>query len=253
MYKKNPYNGKKYKKKKVYTPIKDPYVVSDELAKKKDVSGIEIFMKLFDLEDAVWLLFFKDVLKGPYSTPLPNMLRLENIIYLTPNEGLQKQIYSELMDIRTYNPLVDEIPIERLSISIQNYIKKKQVEIENQHKLIRERTFYLKNDGCEFLIKGALAFNKKYQKINFKNGYGVLIYPLGNVLCIFSNFNLHKNNIKYKITLNDFYNAIVNEYPRTKLKGNGCVLIPLNPNDFSNKKIQNIINALQYNLTIKKG
>lgn len=251
MYKKNKYNGKKYKKKKVYTPIKDPYIVSNELANKKDVSGIEIFMKLFDLEDAVWLMFFKDILKGHYNTPIPNMFRLENLIYLTPDEGLQKQIYSELMDIKNYNPLFDKIPINELSMPIKKYVRNKQIEIARQCRKIEKNTFYLKNNDYDFAIKGAMAFNTKYQKINFKNGYGVLIYPQGNGLTIFSNFNLFKNNTKYKIILNDFYNTIVNEYPETKLIDNGCVFIPLNAKNFTTENIENIINTLQHNLTIK--
>ena len=251
MYKKNKYNGKKYKKKKVYSKIKDPYVVSNRLSKKKEITGIEIFMELFKLNDAVWLLFFKDILKGQQSTPVPDLNRLENIIYITPDESIQKQIYSELMDIKEYNPLKDKIPVEKLSPHIQNYIKKKQIEIGKQCFMIKKQTFYIKNNILKIPIKCGLSFNDSFQKIHFKNGYGVIFYIRETGISIQSNFSLYQNGAKYKVTLESFHKTLINAFPTAELKDKGHVFVPLKITGKINEDIKEIIDILQYNISVK--
>lgn len=195
-------------------------------------------MELFKLNDAVWLLFFKDILKGQQSTPVPDLNRLENIIYITPDESIQKQIYSELMDIKEYNPLKDKIPVEKLSPHIQNYIKKKQ-------------TFYIKNNILKIPIKCGLSFNDSFQKIHFKNGYGVIFYIRETGISIQSNFSLYQNGAKYKVTLESFHKTLINAFPTAELKDKGHVFVPLKITGKINEDIKEIIDILQYNISVK--
>lgn len=246
MYKTNKYNGKKYKKKKVYSPIKDPYIVSNELAKKDNVSGIEIFMEMLGLNENPWMIFYKDVLKGDCFSFQPPQFRLENIIYLTQDEGMQKRIYSELMDIPGYNPLIHKVPTNFLTQNLKTYIRKLQTEIILNEKYTKKNLFILENDI--FNIPCTLSTDKRFQKINFKNGYGILLYLGYNKITITPNFNLITEDKKYRIQLNKVFDTIIHSFPDSQLTKNKEIVI--NFTNFSTETINEIIEIIQNNIEI---
>lgn len=249
MYKTNKYNGKKYKKKKVYSPIKDPYIISDRLANDPNTTGLDIFIEGFNLGDFAWIVFYRDILKGEGMSLVPIQFRLENIIYLTENENMQRKLYSELMDIPEYNPMIHKVPAKLLSQPLRRYVRKRQKEILENQQIVEENTFLLEHN--EQIIYCTLSNDKKYQKINFKSGYGIIIYLEEKAITVVSNFDVIEEDKKYKILLNDFYEEIKKEFPDSTVENNGEVKIKLE-DDFSPEKIQLIIDTLQDKIIVKE-
>lgn len=251
MYKTNPYNGKKYKKKKVYSPIKDPYIVSDELITKGQTDGINIFMELFHIKDNPWMIFFRDVLKGNNTSPWNPLERLEYIIYLTPNESLQKKIYSELMDIKDYDPLNDPLPMEQLSDSVRKYIEKVQQKIKTNIFTNMANEIILTKNGVPFKCTASKDFN--FFKINFKSGYDIVIYLDNNLIKVCSSLHSIKGEDAYKIYLNDIGKKLKTIYTSTNIPDKNIIEIDLLKEEASYVEIiENIISLLETDLKIIK-
>ena len=251
MYKTNPYNGKKYKKKKVYSPIKDPYIVSDELIEKGQTDGINIFMELFHIKDNPWMIFFRDILKGNETSPWNPLNRLEYIIYLTPNESLQKKIYSELMDIKDYDPLNDPLPMEQLSDSVRKYIEKVQQKIKTNIFTNMANEIILTKNGVPFKCTASKNFN--FFKINFKSGYDIVIYLDGSLIKVCSSLHSIKGEDVYKIYLTDIGQKLKTIYNSTHIPDKNIIEIDLLKEEASYIEIlENIISLLETDLKIVK-
>ena len=251
MYKINPYNGKKYKKKKVYSPIKDPYIVSDELIEKNQTDGINIFMELFHIKENPWMLFFRDILKGNDISPWNPLERLEYIMYLTDNESLQKKIYSELMDIKDYDPLNDPLPMEQLSDSTRKYIEKIQQKIKTNILTNIVNEMILVKDEIPF--KCTASKDIKFLKINFKSGYDIVIYLDGSLIKVCSSLHSIKGEDVYKIYLNDIGKKLKTIYTSTNIPDKNIIEIDLLKEEASYVEIiENIISLLETDLKIIK-
>lgn len=251
MYKINPYNGKKYKKKKVYSPIKDPYIVSDELITKGQTDGINIFMELFHIKDNPWMIFFRDVLKGNNTSPWNPLERLEYIIYLTPNESLQKKIYSELMDIKDYDPLNDPLPMEQLSDSVRKYIEKIQKKIKTNIFTNMANEIILTKNGIPFKCTASKDFN--FLKINFKSGYDIVIYLDNSLIKVCSSLHSIKGEDIYKIYLTNIGEKLKTVYNSINMPDKNIIEIDLLKEEASYVEIiENIISLLETDLKIIK-
>lgn len=247
MYKTNKYNGKKYKKKRVYSSIKDPFIVSDRLLAKKSYTGIDIFMELFSMNDFTWMIFFRDILKGKYHSPFSLENRLENLMYLIKDDGLQKNIYTQLMDIDDYNPLKDEIPIDKLTPNIQSYIRKLQNLILQNEKSLLENTFYLTHDNVD--IKSGVILNPLFKKIAFKLNYGVILFLNEDSLTISTSFNYKTDKKTMKILLNKFHKTIKQIFPGVSLINNNTIEISLTDKEIAVDKVNTLLSLLQDNLS----
>lgn len=251
MYKTNPYNGKKYKKKKVYSAIKDPYIISDKLISEGRTTGVDIFMELFGISNNPWMIFFRDILKGNKSSPWSPINKLENIMYLTKDESFQKKIYIELMKIKDYDPLVDAIPLDLLSDSIKKYIIKKQKQIEKN--LILNEIY--KNEITINNIPIYMTASKdiSFLKINFKSGYDVVIYFDGGIIKVCSSLHSEKEDGIYKIYLSNVGNKLKDLYVTTNIKSKTVIEInAIEEETDINTILENIITLIYNDLIIKK-
>jgi hypothetical protein len=251
MYKTNPYNGKKYKKKKVYSSIKDPYIVSDKLILENRTSGTDIFMELFGISNNPWMIFFRDILKGSKSSPWSATNKLENIMYLTKDDTLQKKIYIELMRIKDYDPLVDPIPIELLSENTKKYIEKKQKQISKNIMLNEVYKNEIKIEENTFYFTASKDIN--FYKINFKSGYDIVIYLDGGTIKVCSSLHSEKPNGIYKIYLSEISKKLKDLYSTTISPNKTTIEINATEEEENITNIlEDIITLLYTDLVIKK-
>jgi hypothetical protein len=177
---------KKYKRRRVYSVIKQPVIVTKEPCE----NPVQILDTIFHFENRIWTDFIDRAVYQKIKISAPYEEDIRNIIAGVNNKNIRKQIISSLMKIEDYNPFSDELPIEKLPVNLQHIIMPIQAELKRKMRIAQEikgERKYIKYQNKIYSVFITRKTKENYNKELFYLNNDILILYEDGKLLIASN------------------------------------------------------------------
>lgn len=178
--------NKKYKRRRVYSVIKQPVIVTKEPCE----TPVQLLDIIFHFENRMWTEFID---KAVYQKVRINVPYEEDIRYILKNikdSKTRREIISSLMKIKDYNPFADKLPTKKLPKPLQQIIIPIQAElkekIENTRAIEGERK-YIKYQNKIYSVFITRKTKENHNKELFYLNNDILILYEDGKLLITSN------------------------------------------------------------------
>lgn len=177
---------KKYKRRRVYSVIKQPVIVTKEPCE----NPVQILDTIFHFENRIWTDFIDRAVYQKIRIAAPYEEDIRNIVAGVKNKNIRKQIISSLMKTEGYNPFSDELPIEKLPVNLQHIIMPIQAELKRKIRVaknIKGERKYIKYQDKIYSVFIAKKTKENYNKELFYLNNDILILYEDGKLLITSN------------------------------------------------------------------
>lgn len=177
---------KKYKRRRVYSVIKQPVIVTKEPCE----NPVQILDTIFHFENRIWTDFIDRAVYQKIRIAAPYEEDIRNIVAGVKNKNIRKQIISSLMKTEGYNPFSDELPIEKLPVNLQHIIMPIQAELKRKIRVaknIKGERKYIKYQDKIYSVFITKKTKENYNKELFYLNNDILILYEDGKLLITSN------------------------------------------------------------------